>query len=97
MAGEKHLGLTVMQGSCCISLFNGKPLVKKIFFKSFPKKKNPEVTNVKNPELDLIRSIFLECEYFGFVIRFWIRQKNPINFVFGFEDSFSYFPKKFHP
>ena len=30
---------------------------------------------LKNPDLDLIRSMLLECGYFGFMIRFWISPK----------------------
>ena len=34
-----------------------------------------KVVNLKNPELHLIRSILLECGYFGFIICFWISPK----------------------
>ena len=33
------------------------------------------MVNLKNPDLDLIRSILIECGYFGFMIRFWISPK----------------------
>ena len=49
----------------------GKLLVKKTFFKSLTQK-NAEVVNLRNPDLDLVRSILLEC---GFMIRFWISPK----------------------
>ena len=43
MAREKHLGLTVMYGSCCVSFFHRKPLVKSTFFSNpIPKKKGGE-------------------------------------------------------
>ena len=92
MAQEKHLGSTVMYGSCCVSFSHGKPLVKNTFFKSFPKT-NAEMVNLKKPDLDLIRSILLECGYFGFMIRFWILpKKRKIHFwiqesVFGFSQK----------
>ena len=53
----------------------GKPLVKNTFFKSFPKKKNAQVVNLKNPDLDLIRRIHPECGFYGCMIRFWICPK----------------------
>ena len=48
---------------------------------------------LKNPDLDLIRSILLECGYFGFMIRFGFRQNNAKS-VFGFNNPCSHFPKK---
>ena len=63
-----------MYSGCCVSFLHRKPLVKNTFFNPFPK--NAEVVNLKNPNLDLIRSILLECGYFGFMIRFRIFPKN---------------------
>ena len=51
------------------------------------------MVNLKNPDLDLIRSILLECGYFGFMIHFWILpKKRKIHFwiqesVFGFSQK----------
>ena len=63
----------------------GNRLSKILFSNPFPKK--GEVMNLKNPDLDLIRSILPECGYFGFMIRFWISPKNTQN-------PFSDFPTK---
>ena len=57
---------------CCEPFLFGKPLVKNIFFKSFPPK-NAQIVNLKNPDLDLIRRIHPENH--GFMIRFWICPK----------------------
>ena len=68
------------------------------FFFQILSHENAEVVNLKNPDLDLIRSILLECGYFGFMIRFWISpKKRKIRFwiqesVFGFSQK-----KKTHP
>ena len=40
----------------------GNHLSKTLFSNSFPK--NAEVTNLKNLDLDLIRSTLIECGYF---------------------------------
>ena len=55
--------------------------------------KNAEVGNPKNPDLYLIRSILLECGYFGFIIRFWISPKKPQNLWIP-RIRFQIFPKK---
>ena len=52
------------------------------------------MTNLENQ--DLIRSILLECGYFGFMIRFWILQtekKRKIRFL-DLVIRFRIFPKK---
>ena len=59
-----------MYGICCVPFLSGKPLVKNTFFKSFPKKIAPQIVNLKNPDLDLIRRIHPECGFYGFTIRF---------------------------
>ena len=50
--------------------------------------------NLKNPDLDLIRSILLECGYFGFMIRFWISTKKTQNPFLDSRIRFWIFPKK---
>ena len=62
-----------------------------LFFNPFPK--NAQIMNLKNPDLDLIWRIHLECGFFGFMFRFWIlviKRKS----VFGFKNPDSDFPKK---
>ena len=84
-----------MYGSCCVSFLHGKQLVKNTFFKSFPKKP-AEMVNLKNPDLDLIRSILLECGYFGLMIRFWILSKKR-KIHFRIQESVFGFSQKTHP
>ena len=90
MAREKHLGQTVTHGSCRVSFLHGKTACQKYFFQTLSQK-NSKLKNLKNPDLDLIRSILLECGgYFRFMIRVWVLPKKPkIRFwiqesVFGF-------------
>ena len=68
-------------------------LSKVLFFKSFPKK-NAEVVNLKNLDLDLIPSILLECGYFGYMIRFFISpKKKPQNPFLDSRKLLRIFPK----
>ena len=94
MAPERHLGQTVMYGSCCVLLiFAWKTAGQKYFFSNtLPKK--AEVVNLKNSDLDLIRSILLECGYLGFMIRFLISPQKTAKSVFGIKNPFSDFPPK---
>ena len=73
-----------MYSSCCASFFMENRLSKVLF--SNPAQKNAEVVNLKNPDIDLIRSILLE---YGFwispkkrKIRFWIQES-----FFGFSQK----------
>ena len=59
--------------SVCI-IFAWKTACQKYSFQILSQK-NAEVVNLKNPDLDLIRSILLECGYFGFVTHFRIFPK----------------------
>ena len=36
---------------------------------------NAQIVNLKNPDLDLIRRIYPECGFYGFIICFWICPK----------------------
>ena len=72
MAREEYVSLTVIHGSFCVSYLHGKLLVKNFQILT---PKNAEVVNLKNADLDLIRSILLECGYFGLMVRFWISPK----------------------
>ena len=74
----------IREGDSCVVRFRRVHVVyhfcmenrlSKILF-SNPFRKNAEVMNLKNPDLDLIPSILLECGYFGFMIRLWISPKN---------------------
>ena len=63
-----------------------KPLAKIL------SQKNAEIVNLKNPDLDLIRRIHPECEFYGFLIRFGFAKS-----VFEFGNQNLDFPKKTHP
>ena len=52
--------------------------------------------NLKNPDLDVIRSILLECGYFRFMIRFWISPKKR-KIRFWIQESVSGFSQKNAP
>ena len=55
------------------------------------------MVNLKKPDLDLIRSILLECGgYFGFMIRFWILPKKR-KMHFWIQESVFGFSQKTHP
>ena len=74
--------------SCTVAVvhhFSWKTACQKYFFQTLPKK-NAEVVSLKNPDIDLIRSILLE---YGFwispkkrKIRFWIQES-----FFGFSQK----------
>ena len=53
--------------------FFPKHRLSKILFQILSRK-NAQVMNLKNPDLDLIRRVHPECGY-GFMIRFWICPK----------------------
>ena len=74
--GATNIGsvrMSYMNGICCVPFLFEEPLVKNTFFKSFPVKK--QTVNLKNPDLDLIRTTHPECRFYGFMIRFWICPK----------------------
>ena len=50
--------------------------------------------NLKNPDLDLIQSVLIECGFFGFMIRFWISPKKTQNLSLDSRIHFRIFPKK---
>ena len=57
-------------------------------------RKNAQIVNLKNPDLDLIRRIHPECGFYGFMIRFWIcPKKRQIPFL-DTEIRIWIFPKK---
>ena len=87
-APEKHLA-EVSRTVAVVYHFAWETARQKYFFQILSQK-NSEVMNLKNPDLDLIRSILLECGYFGLMIRFWIFAKKRQN-------PFSDFPTKTHP
>ena len=68
--------------------FSWKIACQKYFFQILSQK-NAEVVNLKNPDLDLIRSILLEYQV-------WISPKKR-KIRFWIQESFSGFPKKTHP
>ena len=54
-----------------VPFFVRKTACQKYFFQILSQGK---IVNLKNPDLDLIRRIHLECGFYGFMIRFWIRK-----------------------
>ena len=64
-----------MYGICGVPCLWENRLSKTLFSNPFPKKKNAQVVNLKNPDLDWIRRIHPGCEFYGFMIRFWICPK----------------------
>ena len=64
-----------MYGICGVPCLWENHLLKILFFKSFPPQKNAQVVNLQNSDLNLIRRIHPECEFYGFMIRFWICPK----------------------
>ena len=64
-----YLGFIHVRHLLC-TIFVRKTACQKYFFKSFPKKNAPQIVNLKNPDLDLIRRIHPECGFYGFTIRF---------------------------
>ena len=87
--------MSYMNGICWFHFPFGKPLVKNTFFKSFPKK-NAQIVNLKNPDLDLIRRIHPECGFYGFMIRLWICTKKR-EIRFWIRKSRFGFSRKTHP
>ena len=72
----------------------GNRLSKILFSNPFPKK-NAEVMNLENPDLDLIRSILLEWILWIHdpFLHFPKKTQNPVRF----KNPFSDFPTKTHP
>ena len=58
-----------------VHFFCSENQFQKLYFWSFPRKKD-EVTNLKNSDLDLIRSIQPGGELFGFIVMFSISLKD---------------------
>ena len=57
-------------------------------------KKNAEIMNLKNPDLDLIWRIHSECGFFRFMIRFWILVKKKRKIRFWIQESGFEFSQK---
>ena len=71
-----------MYGVCCIPFLFLKKTARQKYIFQILSQKNAQIRNLKNPDLDLIRIIHPECEFYGFMIRFRIRKP-----------GFGFFPK----
>ena len=88
--------MSYMYGICGVPCLWENRLLKILFSNPFPPQKNAQVVNLKYPDLDLIRRIHPECEFYGFMICFWICPKNAKS-SFGFGNPDLDFPKKTYP
>ena len=74
--------MSYMYGVCCIPFLFLKKTAREKYIFQILSQKNAQIRNLKNPDLDLIRIIHPECEFYGFMIRFRIRKP-----------GFGFFPK----
>ena len=65
---RKTFGLNCRVRSLLCIIFAWETACQKYFFQILSQK-NADVINLKNPDLDLVRSILLECRYFEFMVR----------------------------
>ena len=61
------LNLWILRNPECLRVISERNHLPDIPFAN-PSQENALVTNLKNPDLDLFRSILLECGYFGFMM-----------------------------
>ena len=88
--------MSYMYGICYVPFFSKNRLSKVPSSNPFPPpKKNAQIVNLKNRDLDLIRRIHPECGFYGFMIRFWICPQKTRNPFLDSEIRIWIFPK--HP